>query len=106
MYQLHWTQEDKSRWSGCDSRGIEYAVGYDSVEGWFWLDCQEDSGVCGYASCAEAMAGADADYASRYASPAPMGKDEEENLSQEVLDEIYWCDKTHERMERVKGFID
>ena len=103
---LEWIFEN-DKWLGFDDGTLMYRVLLEP-EGWTWEDVPEWEGMSEYETAEEAKLAAEADYAQKLAiweaAEAAANEDGELDLDL-ILEESYWDDVAHERMEERKGFI-
>ena len=105
MLKWYICRNNTNAWEGYDDDALLYRVILEP-EGWTWEDVPEWEGMSGYDTEDEAMLAAEADYAAKQAiweaAEAAANEDGEIDLDL-ILDESYWDDVAHERMEMAKA---
>lgn len=97
---LRW-EEENGVWSAYDDARI-YRVFYTEEYGWEYQYLLDDSldGMYGYNTAEEAMAGAEKNYKEH---DLEIDWEDLEPLDLEDLEDAYWDEVAHERMEIAKG---
>ena len=95
---LKWYEEN-GKHLGFDDDTFRYRVAKDE-NGWYWEYVPDMDGFDGYDTAEEAMADAEKDCE---AHDLEVDWEDLEPLDLEDLEDIYWDEVAHERMENAKG---
>ena len=95
---LKWYEENGEH-LGFDDDTFLYRVAKDE-NSWYWEYVPDMEGIDGYDTAEEAMADAEKD---REAHDLEVDWEDLEPLDLEDLEDIYWDEVAHERMENAKG---
>ena len=103
---LTWYEEN-GKHLGFDDDTYTYRVAEDE-NGWYYEHIMTQDGFDGYETAEEAMAAAEVDYAQYEADMRHLLEidwEDLEPLDLEDLEEAYWDEVAHERMEIAKGLF-